>query len=99
MNEHIKSAVDAQSELSLKLNKGEHHRIMKTGWHGSIWISKTASRGYRIETTGSVGNILNPKIINLLGRVNDEENAKGYKVWFVENNSDIEKVISLCGKL
>lgn len=32
MDGNIKSAVDTQPQLSLKLNKGEHHRIMKTGW-------------------------------------------------------------------
>ena len=45
MNESIKSAVEAQADLKLKLNKGEHHRIMKAGWNGSLWIVKTERRG------------------------------------------------------
>jgi len=80
MDENIKSAVDAQPELSLKLNKGEHHRIMKTGWHGSLWIVKTARRGFRVETTGDIGTNLNSEIRNFLGRDNDREATKGYKI-------------------
>lgn len=93
MDENIKSAVDAQSALSLKLNKGEHHRIMKTGWHGSLWVFKTEKRGYRVETTGSVGTRLNSEIRNFLGRDYERETVKGYKVWFVETANEVKKII------
>jgi hypothetical protein len=99
MDKHIKSAIDAQSELSLKLTEGDHHRIMKTGWHGSLWIFKTERRGYRIETTGSVGTHLNPKIKNFLGRDYDQETVKGYKVWFVETVGKVEKIIEIYGQI
>lgn len=99
MDENIKSAVDAQSELSLKLNKGEHHRIMKTGWHGSLWIYKTERRGYRVETTGSVGTHLNPAIKNFLGRDYDHETVKGYKIWFVDTVGEVKKIIDLYGQI
>jgi hypothetical protein len=98
MNESIKSAVAAQPDLKLKLNKGEHHRIMKTGWHGSLWIFKTERRGYRVETTGSVGTRLNPEIRNVLGRDYDQETVKGYKIWFVDTAEDVKKIIDIYGR-
>ncbi len=99
MDENIKSAVDAQSELSLKLNKGEHHRIMKTGWYGSLWIVKTERRGYRVETTGSVGTRLNPEIKNFLGRDYDRETVEGYKGWFVDTANEVKKIIDIYGRI
>jgi hypothetical protein len=80
MLEFIESAVDAQPSLKLKLNKGDHHRIMKTGWHGSLWIVKTERRGFRVETTGSVGTHLNSEIKNFLGRDYDQATVKDYKI-------------------
>lgn len=99
MIEFIVSAVSRNPDLSIKEIQGEHHRIMKTGWHGSLWIVKTATRGYRIETTGSVATHLNSEIKTLLGRDNDKETVKGYKIWFAENDSDVEKIINIYGKL
>lgn len=99
MDENIKSAVDSQPELSLKLNKGEHHRIIKTGWHGSLWIFKTERRGYRVETTGSVGTRLNPEIKIFLGRDYDRETVKGYKIWFVDISNEVRKIIDIYGRI
>jgi hypothetical protein len=99
MDESIKSAVDARIILSLKLNKGEHHRIMKTGWQGSLWIFKTEKRGYRVETTGSVGARLNPEIRNFLGRDYDRETVKGYKIWFVDTDDEVKKIIDIYGRI
>lgn len=98
MDENIKSAVDAQPELSLKLNKGENHRIMKTGWRGSLWIFKTEKRGYNITTTGSTGTSLNPEIKNFLGRDYDRETVKGYKLWFVNTADEVKKIIDIYGR-
>lgn len=99
MDKDIKSMVDAQPKLSLKLNKGEHHRIMKIGWDGSLWIFKTETRGYRVETTGSVGTRLNPRIKNLLKKDYDHETAKGYKIWFVETIGEVKKIIEIYGQI
>jgi hypothetical protein len=99
MNEIIKTAVDQNSELSLKLNKGEHHRIMKTGWHGSLWIYKTKTRGYCITTTGSVGTRLNPAIKDFLSRGYDQETSKGYKIWFVDTADEVRQIIDIYGRI
>jgi hypothetical protein len=99
MDKSIKSAVDKHSQLSLKLNKGEHHRIMKTGWHGSLWIYKTENRGYRVETTGSVGEHLNPEIRNFLGRDYDRITVKGYKIWFVDTANEVRKIIDIYSRI
>jgi hypothetical protein len=99
MDGSIKSAVDVQPEMSLKLNKDEHHRIMKTGWHGSLWIFKTEMRGYRVETTGSVGTRLNPEIRNFLGRDYYRETVKGYKIWFVDTADEVKKIIDIYGRI
>lgn len=99
MNETIESAADAQSKLKIKLNKGEHHRIMKTGWHGSLWIFKTQKRGYRVETTGTVGTFLNSEIKLLLGRDSDQITVKGYKIWFVDTSDEVKKIIDLYGRI
>ena len=99
MNEMIKSVVDAQPQLSLKINKGEHNRIMKTGWHGSLWIFKTEKRGYRIETTGTVGTHLNGEIKRFLGRDYDHKTVKGYSIWFVDTIGEVKKIIDLYGQI
>lgn len=99
MNENIKIAVDEQPALSLKLNKGEHYRIMKSGWHGSLWIFKTETRGYRIETTGSVGTHLNPEIKTALGKDHEQVTVKGYKIWFVDTFNEVKKIIKIYGQI
>lgn len=99
MLDFIETAVEKQPELSLKLNKGDHHRIMKTGWYGSLWIVKTETRGYNITTTGSVGTRFNPEIKILLGRDYDQETSKGYKTWFVDTADDVRKIIDIYGKI
>ncbi len=99
MIEFIKTAVSQNPDLSLKFIQGGHHRIMKSGWYGSLWIIKTATRGYRVETTGSVATNLNPEISILLGRDNDIETDRGYKGWFVEKISDVEKIINSYGRI
>lgn len=99
MDENIKSAVDAESELSLKLNKGENHRVMKTGWHGSLWIYKTITRGYRVETTGSVGTRLNSEIRNFLGKDPDHVTVKGYKIWYVDTADEVKRIIEIYGRI
>lgn len=95
MIEFIENAVSRLPGLTVKENRGEHHRIMKTGWHGSLWIVKTERLGYRVETTGSVGAALNSEIRTLLGRDNDRETVKGYKVWYVDDTADVEKIIGI----
>jgi hypothetical protein len=99
MDEVIKSAIETHLELSLKLNKGEHHRIMKTGWTGSLWIFKTETLGYRVETTGSVGTRLNPEIKNFLKRDFDRETVKGYKIWYVDTAGEVRKIIDIYGRI
>lgn len=95
----IEIAVSRNPDLSVKEIQGEHHRIMKTKWFGSLWIVKTARRGYRLETTGDVATRLNSEIRNLLGRDFDKQTVKGYKVWFVETASDVEKIIGVYGQM
>lgn len=99
MIEFIEKAVSNNPDLSIKEIQGEYHRIMKTGWHGSLWIVKTARRGYRVETTGDVGTNLNSEIRDLLGRDNDRETTKGYKIWFTDNIAEVEKIIGIYGRL
>lgn len=99
MIEFIKSAVAKQSELSLKLVEGGHHRIMKTGLRGSLWVLKTKKSGYRIETNGSVGTLLNPEIKLQLGRDYDDETTKGYKIWFVDSPDEVNKIIDIYGQI
>ena len=98
MIEIIEKAVFRYPDLTVKENKGEHHRVMKAGRHGSLWIVKTGKLGYRVETTGSVGTVLNSEIRILLGRDNDRETVKGYKVWYVDGIADVEKIIALYGR-
>ncbi len=99
MIEFIEETVSRNPNLSIKENKGEHHRIMKAGWHGSLWIFKTERRGYRVETTGSVGAQLNPEIRNFLGRNYDHETVKGYKIWFVDTANEVKKIIDIYGRI
>ena len=93
----IEKAVSHHPKLSLKVNKGEHHRIMKTGWLGSVWIVES-KRSYRVETTGDVGKYLNGEIIKLHGQ-NAGENTKGYKYWYIDSVDDVEKIIEIYGRL
>lgn len=93
----IKSAVSHHPRLSLKIIGGNHHRIMNTGLHGSIWIVKRRD-DYRTETTGETSNLMNPLIFNHFGE-NQSENKKGYKAWFLQTKEDVEKVIEMYSRL
>ena len=99
MDKFIKAAVDAQSDLKLKVNIGEIHRIMKNRWNGSLWILKTETLGYRVETTGSVGTHLNRKIKNLLGRDRNRVSEKGYYIWYVDTPDEVKKIIEIYGQI
>jgi hypothetical protein len=95
----IVTAVAKQPELSLKINKGDHYRIMKSGWYGSLWIYKTERRGFRVEPTGSVGTHLNLQIKQFLGRDYDQVTVKGYKIWFVDTPDEVRKIIEIYGRI
>jgi hypothetical protein len=96
MIEFIKNAVSRQSTLGLKKNLTEH-RIMKSGWKGSLWVG-TRYDGYRLQTTGSAATFLDKEIERLQGNPTGE-NEKGYKYWYVDDYRIVEEIISIFGRI
>ena len=95
MFEFIKGTADKHKRLSHQLNKGENHRISKTGVGGSLWITPRPRFGaYDLETTGEAAKQLNPELTRRFGKNTSEKIAKGYKIWRVENQKDVEAVIA-----
>ena len=93
----VDSNVSRYSKLTLQVNKGRIHRIMKSDWRGSLWISSRYG-GYKILTTGEVASGLNSAIIEHFGESNGTDN-KGYKYWFLDTDGELENVISIFGRI
>lgn len=99
MIEIIKSVVNKNPTLSLKINKTEY-RITKSNCKGSLWIGNWKGKrfvGTRIQTTGEIASILNNDIESLESS-NYVDDPKDYKYWYVENPQDIENLINIFGK-
>ncbi len=96
MIEFVRTSVSRQPTLSLKKNQTEH-RIMKSGWKGSLWIG-TRYDGYRLQTTGSVATILDKEIERFQGNPVGE-NKKGYKFWYVDDSRIVEEIIEIFGRV
>ena len=48
----VERAVERNKKLSLKVNVGDEHRVMRSGLRGSLWIRRRF-KGFRALTTGA----------------------------------------------
>ena len=78
--------------LSLKINMGDRHRIMKSGWKGSMWVTQRAS-GYRVHITGDVEKHLTEDLEALYGKCNGID--LGYPYWYVDDKKDVVEIIEI----
>lgn len=96
----IESIVSKNKSLSLNAHNPREYGINKTSLKGSLWISTYEGKKYkgtRVQTTGEVASILNDHIEQLQSSRYVGEHH-GYKYWFVENSSDVEKLIDIFGR-
>ena len=95
MNPRIKSAVNQHPILSIKLNKGMRHRIMKIGIGGSLWVTPQTSC-FWLVITGEVDSILYGVIKRRNGEYEGED--QGHKYWHISRIEEIEEIIHIFGK-
>lgn len=93
----IEAEVRRHTRLSFKVNSGDEHRIMHSGLSGSLWI-RPRYRGYRVATTGEVAR-LNAEIEQLIGPCTGVEDGKGYKFWYLDESTNVDKIIASLGNL
>lgn len=91
MIEFIKSTVSQYPNLSFQLNKAERHRIKKSGWKGSLWITPRKD-GFQIYLNGDVQSELSTQIRTLCG---DENGAYGRNCyWNIQDEEKIKTIIA-----
>lgn len=95
--EYIRSAVSRYPDLDLLVHQGNNHRIMKSGHHGSIWVVPRRG-GVAITATGQIAPRLYREMENLLGN-HFKVDAKGYRYFQANDESDVEKIISVWSSL
>jgi hypothetical protein len=92
MNSDIKAIVDQFPTLSLQVNIGERHRIMRSGIkRGSLWIAPRV-RGYNVIPTGEAEALLYHFLRSI--RVEDGGDYKQrWKYWNISELGDVARII------
>ena len=92
MNSDIKAIVDQFPSLRLHVNKGERHRIMRSGiTRGSLWIAPRV-RGYNVIPTGEAEILLYHFLRSI--RVEDGVDYKQrWKYWNIPELGDVARII------
>jgi hypothetical protein len=94
MNKDIKAIVEQYSALHLKVNKGERHRIMRSGiGRGSLWITPRTN-WYSVTLGGKEVEALMYNFLHTHFGAEDGEDYKGrWKWWNITDLGDVAKII------
>ena len=98
MNEFILETVRKHSGLSHTPHGIDGKcRIFRNDLNGALWISPKPRFGaYDVETTGDVASFLDGELTKRFGR-HLSENSRGYKLWRIENQKDLDDIIRYFG--
>lgn len=99
-NKAIESAVLLNKSLSINTHNPREFGINKDKLKGSLWISTYEGKKYkgtRVQTTGEIASILN-EFVDQLPSSRYIGEHHGYKYWFVENTSEVVKIIDFFGQ-
>ena len=79
------------SVLSLQVNKGQRHRITRLGLKGgSLWVTPYTDC-YLLALSGNVKQVLEPKVISLVGEKHGDDQDR--IIWRLPHENDIKSVI------
>jgi hypothetical protein len=96
MNNDIKSTVAKCPQLTLQLNKGERHRVMRSGLRrGSLWVTPRMN-GYNVLLSGEADGLLCNFMRSHFGAETGED--QGYKYWNITDYGDVAKIIRRFGE-
>ncbi len=95
MNLRIQAAVARHESLTLKVNKGERHRITKRGLRGSLWITPLVGR-FKLLPSGDVGPELHASVAARHGPKAGQDQGRSY--WYIDRVDDVEALIQTLGK-
>lgn len=85
--------------LHFQVNKGERHRIMRSGIkRGSLWVTPR-NNWYCVETTGEVESLMHHFLHTHFGAESGEDYKGRLKWWNITDFGDVAKVIRRFGEL
>jgi len=91
MDAKIKTAVSSYSNLTLQVNDGEIHRIMRADIRrGSLWF-EPRKQGYTVCLTGEVEGLLYNFVRENFGTPYRVHQGKNY--WLVSGINEVEQII------
>lgn len=98
MNREIKAIVEQYPVLHFQVNKGERHRIMRSGIRrGSLWITHRVNY-YCVAPTGEVEALLCNFLHTQFGAENGVDYKGRWKWWNITDLGDVTKIIQRFGK-
>ena len=98
MNSDIKAIVDQFPSLSLQVNIGERHRIMRTGIkRGSLWIAPRLHY-YSVTPSGEVEALLSHFLHSHFGAETGQDYKGRWKVWNIPDLAGVTKLIQRFGE-
>jgi hypothetical protein len=98
MNKDIKAIVEQCPLLHFKVNKGERHRIMRSGTkRGSLWVVPRTN-GYCITPTGELEERMSNFLKTNFGRNSGEDYKGRWKWWNIKDLGGVARVIQHFGE-
>jgi len=98
MNTDIKAIVEQCPLLHLQLNKGERHRIMRTGiTRGSLWIAPRIHY-YSVTPSGEVETLMYHFLHSQFGAETGEDYKGRWKYWNILDIDGVAKIIHRFGE-
>jgi len=98
MNTDIKAIVEQFPLLQLQVNKGERHRIMRSGIkRGSLWIAPRAHY-YSVTPSGEVEVLLDHFLRSHFGAETGQDYKGRWRYWDIPDLDGVAKIIHRFGE-
>ena len=99
MNSEIKAIVDQLPSLTLQVNVGERHRIMRSDIRrGSLWISPRRD-SYSVAPTGEVEEVLSHFLQSQFGPESGQDSKGRWKIWNISDIGGVTELIRRFGAM
>ena len=97
MNRDIGAIVDQCPMLHFQVNKGERHRIMRSGIRrGSLWVTPRTNC-YCIAPTGEVEALMYYFLSSHFGAETGQDHKGKWEYWNIRDIGDVSKIIRRFG--
>lgn len=91
MDKKIEKIIEGKSNLKLKLNKGERHRIIHNNVkRGSLWFTPRVN-GYSVCPTGEVESLLYHFLTQRFGKETGIDQTRKY--WNIGSIQDVASIV------